>query len=130
MSKRQYLDDKTADVFFRCGPDRERIPAHKSVLARASHAFYAMIYGPNAEEGDKELLTTSPAAFKAFLQFCYTDEVKLNMGNITEVMGLAHEYQMTDCLEVCGEFWTQHLTIEDICWALHWAIHYDVDTLK
>lgn len=130
VSKKQYLDAKTADVYFRCGANRERIPAHKSVLSSASDAFYAMIYGPNAEEGDKELLTTSPAAFKDFLQFCYTDEVNLKVENIIEVMGLAHEYQMTECLEVCGKFWSQHLTIDDICWAYHWAIHYDVNGLQ
>lgn len=130
VSKRQYLDEKTADVYFCCGPNRERIPAHRSVLSRASDAFYAMIYGPNAEDGDKELLTTSPEAFKIFLQFCYTDEVNLKVEHITEVMGLAHEYQMNECLDACGKFWAQHLTINDICWAYHWAIHYDVDGLK
>ncbi|XP_055306654.1 uncharacterized protein LOC129570956, partial [Sitodiplosis mosellana] len=52
------------------------------------------------------------------------------MENITEVMGLLDEYQMFECLEVCGKYMEQHLTPEDICWAYDWSIHYSMDGLK
>lgn len=45
-------------------------------------------------------------------------------------MGLLDEYQMFECLEVCGRFMQQHLTVEDICWAYNWAIYYNIDGLK
>lgn len=40
--RRQYLDEKTADVYFICGPQNVRVPAHKSVLSKASDAFDGM----------------------------------------------------------------------------------------
>lgn len=130
VAKKLYLDEITADVYFQCGPGRERVPAHKCFLVGASDSFHAMFYGPNAKDGDIKLIDISPETFKDFLQFFYLDEVTLKLENITDVMGLAHKYLMTTCLEVCGKFWAEHLTIADICWAYHWAIFYNVNGLK
>lgn len=122
--RRQYLDEKTADVYFICGRKQERVAAHKSVLSKASDAFDRMFYGPMAEENDVKLPETTPDAFKDFLQFCYLDEVNLNLEHIVEVMDLTNKYCMPECLAVCGAFWAKHLTFDDICWAYHWAIFY------
>lgn len=123
ISRKQYLDEKTADIHFICGKQRERIPAHKSILAKASDAFDSMFYGPLAE-ADIQLPDTSPDAFKDFLQFCYLDEVNLNLEHIVEIMDLTNKYCMTECTVVCGNFWAKHLTFDDICWAYHWAIFF------
>lgn len=130
VSKKNYLDEKTADVFFVCGSEAERIPAHKSVLSKSSPVFDAMFYGPNATETDKRFPETSPNVFIDFLQFCYSDDVKLNPDNITKVMGLLHEYQMTECLTRCGECWADHMTVDDVCLAYRWAIHFEMEKLK
>lgn len=122
--RKQYLDVKTADVRFICGTQRERIPAHKCILSKASDAFDKMFYGPMAEDGDILLCDTSPEAFKDFLQFCYLDEVNLNLEHIVEIMDLTNKYCMPECLVVCGNFWAKHLTFDDICWAYHWAIFF------
>ncbi|XP_031635375.1 uncharacterized protein LOC116348492 [Contarinia nasturtii] len=149
VTEKLYLDKNTADFYFICGPDRVVVPAHKCILAKGSDVFYAMIYGGKLEENensndktinenDIELkndkikieLTESPEALKDFLQFFYKDKVKLNVEHITEVMGLSHKYLMNECLDMCGKFWSENLTIEDFCWAYHWAIHYNFDKLK
>lgn len=122
--RRQYLDEKTADVYFVCGRKNVRVPAHKSVLSKASDAFDRMFYGPMAEESDVKLPETNPDAFKDFLQFCYLDEVNLNLEYIVEIMDLTNKYCMPECLAVCGTFWAKYLTFDDICWAYHWAIFY------
>lgn len=122
--RRQYLDEKTSDVYFICGPREERVPAHKSVLSKASDPFDRMFYGPMAEEGDVKLPQTNPDAFRDFLQFFYLDEVNLNMEYIVDIMDLTNKYCMPECLVVCGSFWAKHLTFDDICWAYHWAIFY------
>lgn len=122
--RRQYLDDKTADVHFICGRKYERVPAHKSVLSKASDAFDRMFYGPMAEKSDVKLPATNPDAFKDFLQFCYLDEINLNLEHIVEVMDLTNKYCMPECLAVCGIFWAKNLKFDDICWAYHWAIFY------
>lgn len=90
--RKQYLDEKTADVFFMCGRERERVPAHKCILSKASDVFDNMFYGPMAEEGDVLLPDTSPESFKDFLQFCYLNEVALNLENIVETMDLTNKY--------------------------------------
>lgn len=123
--RRQYLDEKTADVYFICGRKRERVPAHKSVLSKASDAFDRMFYGPMSEVSDVKLPETNPEAFKDFLQFCYLDEVDLSLEHIVEIMDLTNKYCMPECLAVCGNFWAKHLTFDDICWAYHWAIFYE-----
>lgn len=123
--RRQYLDEKTADVFFICGPANVRVPAHKSVLSKASDAFDGMFYGPIAEKGDVKLPKTSPDAFKDFLQFCYLDEIDLNLEHIVGIMDLTNKYCMPECLVLCGRFWAKHLTIDDLCLAYHWAIFYE-----
>lgn len=122
--RKQYLDGKTADVHFVCGAQRERVPAHKSILSSASDAFDSMLYGPLAEDGDIRLPDTAPEAFKDFLQFCYLDEVTLNLDCIVEVMDLCNKYCMAECLVVCGSFWAKHLAFDDICYAYHWAIFF------
>lgn len=128
--RRQYLDEKTSDVYFICGPKKVRVPAHKSILSKASDAFDGMFYGPIAEKGDVKLPKTSPDAFKDFLQFCYLDEVNLSLEHIVEIMDLTNKYCMPECLAVCGRFWAKHLTFDDLCCAYHWAIFYEEKEFK
>ncbi|KAJ6636352.1 BTB/POZ domain-containing protein 6-A [Pseudolycoriella hygida] len=120
----QYLDEKTADIYFICGSQRQRVPAHKCILSKASDAFDKMFYGPMAEVGDIQLPDRSPEAFRNFLKFCYFDEVNLNLEHIVEIMDLTNKYCMPECLVVCGNFWAKHLTYDDICFAYHWAIFF------
>lgn len=123
-----YLDEKTADVHFICGIENERIGAHKNVLSKSSPVFDAWFYGSLA--CDKRLPETPSHVFKIFLKFCYSDEVTFNPNTITEVMELLHEYQMNDSLKLCGECWADHMTIEDVCRAYHWAIHFEMAEFK
>lgn len=113
-----------------CGTENERIPAHKNVLSKSSPAFDTMFYGSLANDCDKRLLETPPHVFKSFLQFCYSDEVILHPNTITEVMKLLHEYEMSDCLKICGDCWADHMTIEDVCYAYHWGIHFEMAEFK
>lgn len=128
--RRQYLDEKTADVYFVCGRKKVRVPAHKSVLSKASDAFDRMFYGPMAEVADVKLPETNPDAFKDFLQFIYLDEINLNLEHIVEIMDLTNKYCMPECLAVCGNFWAKYLTFDDICWAYYWAIFYQENEFK
>lgn len=123
-----YLDEKTADIHFICGA--ERIPAHKCILSKSSPYFDAMFYGPNANECDKDFSQWSPEAFREFLKLCYLDEVVISPNNIIEVMKLAHQSLMFESLQLCGELWADNMTIDDVCCAYHWAIHFGLDEFK
>lgn len=130
VSRRQYLNKRTADVFFTFDNSNERVPAHKSVLAAASEVFDRMFYGPMAMSGDVSLPGKAPEAFKNLLQFCYLDEVVLKFDDITEVMSLLHEYQLMESLMLCGKFLVDNWTIEDICSMYDWAISLQMEEFQ
>lgn len=146
VSRRQYLDERTADVYFLFKTENKRVPAHKSVLSKASNVFDKMFYEHKEMVAKKDeveesmevpdgclgvpLPNKSAEAFEAFLQFSYLDEVTLKLDIITEVMELANEYQMFECLELCGRFWADNWTIEDICSAYSWAINFHMTDFK
>lgn len=133
VSRRQYMNARTADVFFTFDNSDERIPAHKSVLSAASKVFDAMFYGPMAVNGDVRLPGKSPEAFKHFLKFCYLDEVALKVTNITDVMGMLSEYQMSEGLMVCGRFLADNWTIaniDEISSMYDWAINLHMDEFQ
>lgn len=108
-----YLDEKSADVHFLCGPDLKRIPAHKNVLCEASDVFRTMFYGSMAREGDIKLPETSYEAFKNFLKFCYFKlqahlsklHLDINLEVMTEVMFLGEMYLMPLCVIICFDSW-------------------------
>lgn len=108
-----YLDEKSADVHFLCGPDLKRIPAHKNVLCEASDVFRTMFYGSMAQEGDIKLPETSSEAFKNLLKCCYFKlEVAwnklfwdINAEVAAEVMFLGEMYMMPLCVVTCFRAW-------------------------
>lgn len=69
-----FMSEVMADVHFLVGsqetPDkRMRLPAHKYVLATSSSVFFAMFYGPLAEENEEiEIPDVEPNAFIAMLR--------------------------------------------------------------
>lgn len=135
MFRRQYLNERTADVFFTFEGSSERVPAHKLILSSASNVFDRMFYGPSssASGGDILIVGYSPKAFKDFLQFCYLDEVTLKQSTIKDVVRLLHTHEMSKCLEICGQFWFENYddrNIDDICMALECAINLQMDEFR
>lgn len=69
-----FMSEVMADVHFLVGsqetPDkRMRLPAHKYVLATSSSVFFAMFYGPLAEENEEiEIPDVEPNAFIVMLR--------------------------------------------------------------
>lgn len=131
-TKALYLDVETADVYFVVGPDEkstERIPAHKNLIAAASDVFKRMFYGPLKETGDIILYGVNNTAFIEFLQFFYNEKIKLSLEYMSEVMNLAHKYNVTKCLELCVAFLKDTLTDDNICIGLNLALMYEQDEL-
>lgn len=133
-NERLFLDEDTADVRFvfrdHDGKTTERIPAHKAILAVASHVFKAMLYGPLQEAGDVEIVDTSPETFKEFLKFCYIDDVIIRLENVAELMHLADKYLFGELMNCCEEFLYYHLSIEHVCTAYELAIKYSLVELQ
>lgn len=135
MFRRQYLNERMADVFFTFEGSNERVPAHKLILSSASNVFDQMFYGasPSAQGGDILIVGYSAEAFKDFLQFCYLDEIMLKQSTIKDVVRQLYTHGMTKCLEVCGQFWFEHYddrSIDDICMAYECAISLQMDEMR
>ncbi|XP_031630850.1 BTB/POZ domain-containing protein 1-like [Contarinia nasturtii] len=135
-----YLDAKRSDVnflFFEKKNNRrsarkliEKVPAHKIILAAASPVFDAEFFGSIKENGDVEIVDSSPEAFKEFLQCFYLGTVTFTMKNIPEIMNLANKYDVPDCMNACTKFVNDNLTSKDICWVYDLAILHEHQELK
>ena len=57
-------------VTFVVGEEKEKIKAHKLILAARSPVFYSMFYGPLAQQEDEiTLVDIQPEGFKRLLRF-------------------------------------------------------------
>lgn len=126
--KALYLNTKAADVNFKFSTG-DRIPAHKNLLFVVSNVFDAMFFGDLKETGDIEITDSSPAAFKEFLQFFYSNEIELTEENIEEVMYLVQKYNISNGVDVCKEFLKDILTADNVFIGLNIAMLHELKEL-
>lgn len=121
-----YLDAATADVFFvpDVGSNKERIPAHKVLLAAKSDVFKAMFYGELKEKGDIKIVDASIAAFKEFLEYFYCTEIDPTIENAPNVLKLADQYNVPACCDFYEKFLGDTITIDNVCSVYGLAIFY------
>lgn len=109
-----YLDAQTADVFFTVvspSGERERIPAHKSVLIAKSEVFESILNGPIQYEGDLNVVGVAPVAFKEFLQLFYNQIIMINTENISDVKKLCSSYLNEEYIDLAFDFIENKLTM-------------------
>lgn len=125
-----YLNEEGADVHFVF--DDERIPAHKLVLTTMSPKFNTMFLGELPEGDDVDMTNgyVTSDAFKEFLQFFYTDNVKLTLKNIESVMDLAKQSLAEHMFTECEEFLAKSITTDTMCFGYQLALRYDANKLK
>lgn len=83
-------------------------------------------------EGKDEvkIVDASVGVFNEFLQFFYTDRVKLTEANISEVFKLADKYNVAKCMAVCKKFMVNTLTDDSILKRYELAIQFNQFDLK
>lgn len=90
VTKELYLDKATADVYFQCGPERKRIPAHKNILSKASDVFELQFFGDMTKDQEE---TKKVNLILDFLKYCGENDMIGKMENSTDMMNhLAREY--------------------------------------
>ncbi|XP_014666839.1 PREDICTED: BTB/POZ domain-containing protein 6-B-like [Priapulus caudatus] len=113
-----YNNELMADIYFIVGSkgQTQRIPAHKYVLATGSSVFYAMFYGPLAEDRQEVAIPdVEPAAFLAMLRYLYTDEIELEADTVLATLYAAKKYILPYLAGACVKFLETSLTAKNAC---------------
>lgn len=81
------------------------IAAHRFLLAIRSSVFEAMFYGP-ASTNEKVIVVNDcrAEAFETMLLYIYTNDINLDIGNVVEVMLIAHKYDLEHLELKCEKF--------------------------
>lgn len=110
-----FNNELLSDIRFVVGPNKDRVPAHKYVLAISSPVFLAMFYGRLPETGEEIVITdTDIDSFIELLRFLYTDKVFLTLDNALGVLYLAKKYILPVLAEKCTSFVKKNINSENV----------------
>ncbi|XP_053393247.1 BTB/POZ domain-containing protein 6-B-like [Mercenaria mercenaria] len=113
------------DVKFRCKDhnDDERIHAHKTILTARSPVFQAMFFGAFDESREEvPLKDAEKEIFDLLLRYTLSDTVALKEDTASELLQMAHLYQVPSLVEVCVDFIATNIRPENACEILTLAI--------
>ncbi|VDM39653.1 unnamed protein product [Toxocara canis] len=138
-----YCNEILADVYFLVGrgDQRQRIPAHKFVLATGSAVFDAMFNGGLARNPkgstfftyiflpyaipEIELPDVEPSAFLALLKFLYSDDVSIGPESVMTTLYTAKKYAVPAMENACVDFLKRNLGADNAFMLLTQARLFD-----
>ncbi|KAG9333140.1 hypothetical protein JZ751_013398 [Albula glossodonta] len=82
------------------------IPAHRVVLAAASHFFYLMFTTNMLESTshEVELKNAEPEIIELLVEFVYTARISVNSNNVQSLLDAANQYQIEPVKKMCVDF--------------------------
>lgn len=90
--------------------------AHKFILASRSPVFEKMFFNWPSEENSIQIERITANTFFKFLQYLYTDDISwLRVYNVGPVMAIAHMYGVNHLENVCYDYMSGTLNIENAC---------------
>ncbi|KAJ3659679.1 hypothetical protein Zmor_011354 [Zophobas morio] len=116
--------------------NKERILAHKVILAARSSYFEKLLYKYGKEIEQKELticLNTSTDYFREIIKFIYTGVITINLSNLDtalDLLDLAHQCGLTDVETIIGQKLKSLLNDKNIIPILNIANLYDLIELR
>lgn len=111
-------------------PNQIVIEGHKLFLAMASPVFEAMFYGGMAEKDPITILDVQPEAFKALLEYIYTDKINLtSFDQACELCYGAKKYMLPHLVEKCTKYLWSDLTPKNACRAYEFAKLFEEPSL-
>ena len=128
--KTLYCKQDLSDVTLIVG--KEKLKAHRLVLAAHSDVVKGMLYG-DLKEGKEEVITlqgTDGVSFRSLLEYCYTGCVTLNKSFICQLIELSEYYNMQYLKQVCCNWLWRHLCVDDVCQYLMFAEPVDQELYK
>lgn len=103
-------------------PNQQTLEAHKLFLAMSSPVFEAMFYGGMAEKDPIAILDVQPDAFKALLEYIYTDKINLtSFDQACELCYGAKKYMLPHLVEECTTYLWSDLYPRNACRAYEFA---------
>lgn len=104
-------------------PYQQEFGAHKLFLAMSSPVFEAMFFGGMAEKSDPiPILDVQPEAFKALLEYIYTDTINLqSFDQACELCYVAKKYMLPHLVGECTNYLWQDLFPKNACRAYEFA---------
>ncbi|XP_022914538.2 BTB/POZ domain-containing protein 1 isoform X1 [Onthophagus taurus] len=103
-------------------PNQQVLEGHKLFLAMASPVFEAMFYGGMAEKDPIAILDVQPDAFKALLEYIYTDKINLtSFDQACELCYGAKKYMLPHLVEECTKYLWSDLFPKNACRAYEFA---------
>lgn len=123
-----------ADCTFIVGNENNQktLRGHRLILAMSSPVFEAMFYGGIAEKTGKavEILDVQPDAFRALLQYIYTDDITLrSFDQVCEICYAAKKYMIPSLVEQCTRFIWKDLYPGNVCRAYEFARLFEEPSL-
>ncbi|XP_044306600.1 kelch-like protein 7 isoform X3 [Varanus komodoensis] len=83
-----------------------KIPAHRVVLASASH-FFNLMFTTNMIESksfEVELKDAEPDIIEQLVEFAYTARISVNSNNVQSLLDAANQYQIEPVKKMCVDF--------------------------
>ncbi|EZA57597.1 hypothetical protein DMN91_002406 [Ooceraea biroi] len=104
-------------------PQQQTLKGHKLFLAMSSPVFEAMFFGGMAEKNDPiPIRDVQPEAFKALLEYMYTDKVELTSFELAcELCYCAKKYMLPTLVEECTKYLWSDLSPKKACRAYEFA---------
>ena len=117
----KYVDQQQAEQ------RSEPIFAHRAQLASRSDYFKTMFttaVGDSAAGRPLEIGDTTPSAFRAILEYLYTDQLEFDDADIVDVMRKAHEMSLTRVYNFCVLRCRRHMSVHNaIIWFVNAHVH-------
>ncbi|XP_028524664.1 uncharacterized protein LOC108002163 [Apis cerana] len=135
LERTQYLlaTGQWSDCKFVVGqePHQQTLKVHKLFLAMSSPVFEAMFFGGMAEKNDLiSIEDVQPEAFKALLEYIYTDRVDLNSFELAcELCYCAKKYMLPPLIKECTKYLCSDVSPKTACRAYEFARLFDERTL-
>uniref|UniRef100_A0A668W2N0 BTB domain-containing protein n=1 Tax=Oreochromis aureus TaxID=47969 RepID=A0A668W2N0_OREAU len=84
----------------------KHFPAHRVVLAAASHFFSLMFTSKMMESmsHEVELRSAEPEIIELLIEFIYTARISVNSSNVQSLLDAANQYQIEPVKRMCVEF--------------------------
>ncbi|KAK8721173.1 hypothetical protein OTU49_012886 [Cherax quadricarinatus] len=123
-----YENEDGSDIILMVGDEiyRERIPAHSWVLAAGNEVFRAMFQGPLADKHKKTYnISNDPKGFQNLLRWLYRHECGIqSIESALITLQVAIQYLCPELAEMCVEYITQHLSVNNVLRVLQEVYRY------